>query len=174
MKFIVKDCDPNTGEADEDGYDDEYQLEGVELLTADYMTATYVPNFANAWEELGDEAEVIETYSLTAVAGVKGEFVSMSSNLRDVELGLTFPTFPCSSAAVTNIISLLGMQICDDSASVKDRATTHTLLLSGTFVGGVPVLVRCRMAADTTGVTLEVGVRSNSMAVSELIANAVA
>jgi coatomer protein complex subunit gamma len=26
MKFIVKDCDPATGEADEDGYDDEYQV----------------------------------------------------------------------------------------------------------------------------------------------------
>ena len=24
MKFIVKDCDPNTGEADEEGYNDEY------------------------------------------------------------------------------------------------------------------------------------------------------
>ena len=24
LKFIVKDCDPNTGEADEEGYEDEY------------------------------------------------------------------------------------------------------------------------------------------------------
>ena len=24
MKFIVKDCDPTTGEADDDGYEDEY------------------------------------------------------------------------------------------------------------------------------------------------------
>jgi hypothetical protein len=24
LKFMVKDCDPNTGEADEVGYDDEY------------------------------------------------------------------------------------------------------------------------------------------------------
>ena len=24
LKFIVKDCDPNTGEADDEGYDDEY------------------------------------------------------------------------------------------------------------------------------------------------------
>ena len=24
MKFLVKDCDPNTGEADDEGYDDEY------------------------------------------------------------------------------------------------------------------------------------------------------
>lgn len=24
MKYLVKDCDPNTGEPDDDGYDDEY------------------------------------------------------------------------------------------------------------------------------------------------------
>ena len=24
LKFLVKDCDPNTGEPDDDGYDDEY------------------------------------------------------------------------------------------------------------------------------------------------------
>ena len=24
LKFLVKDCDPNTGEADDEGYDDEY------------------------------------------------------------------------------------------------------------------------------------------------------
>lgn len=24
LKYLVKDCDPNTGEPDDDGYDDEY------------------------------------------------------------------------------------------------------------------------------------------------------
>ena len=45
----------------------------MDLLTADYMLPTYVSSFANAWEELGEDAEVVETYSLTAVAGIKGE-----------------------------------------------------------------------------------------------------
>ena len=32
MKFIVKDCDPTTGEPDnEEGYQDEYALENVEI-----------------------------------------------------------------------------------------------------------------------------------------------
>ena len=26
LKFLVKDCDPNTGEADEEGYEDEYMV----------------------------------------------------------------------------------------------------------------------------------------------------
>ena len=35
LKFIVKDCDPNTGEADDEGYDDEY----VVCTAAVYKTA---------------------------------------------------------------------------------------------------------------------------------------
>ena len=26
LKFVVKDCDPNTGEADDEGYEDEYMV----------------------------------------------------------------------------------------------------------------------------------------------------
>lgn len=132
------------------------------------MSGTYVSSFANAWEDLGEDAEVVETYSLTAVAGVKGENALLPSLISKLEVN------NASVAAVTNIISLLGMQICEDSASVKERATTHTLMLAGIFVGGIPVLVRCRMAADASGVTLEVAVRSKNMAVSEMIANSVA
>lgn len=29
MKFTVKDCDPNTGEIDEEGYEDEYVVRGL-------------------------------------------------------------------------------------------------------------------------------------------------
>ena len=28
LKFLVKDCDPQTGEPDDDGYDDEYVVSG--------------------------------------------------------------------------------------------------------------------------------------------------
>ena len=56
----------------------------------------------------------------------------------------------------------------------KDRPTTHILYLSGIHVGGIPVLVRCRMAyASGSGVTMEVAVRSKDAAVSERVANAV-
>lgn len=32
MKFTVKDCDPNSGEAEEEGYDDEYVVSKELLL----------------------------------------------------------------------------------------------------------------------------------------------
>uniref|UniRef100_A0A8C6XKW2 Coatomer subunit gamma n=1 Tax=Naja naja TaxID=35670 RepID=A0A8C6XKW2_NAJNA len=36
MKFTVRDCDPNTGVPDDDGYDDEYVLEDLELTLSDH------------------------------------------------------------------------------------------------------------------------------------------
>jgi coatomer protein complex subunit gamma len=67
------------------------------------------------------------------------------------------------------------MLACDNTgSSIKDKATTHTLLLSGIFSGGIPVLARCRMAyAPSNGVTMELAVRSTENEVSEKVANAI-
>ena len=67
------------------------------------------------------------------------------------------------------------MLACDGTGSnIKDRATTHTLVMSGIYSGGVPVLARCRMAyAPSSGVTMELSARSKVAAVSDRIANAI-
>jgi hypothetical protein len=39
----------HTGEVEEEGYDDEYQLEDLEVAAADYMSPVMVPNFRKAW-----------------------------------------------------------------------------------------------------------------------------
>ena len=42
LKFVVKDCDPNTGEPDDDvGYDDEY----VVSTESEYMYIHYIVNY---------------------------------------------------------------------------------------------------------------------------------
>lgn len=33
MKYLVRDCDPNTGEPDDDGYDDEYVVRNRKCVT---------------------------------------------------------------------------------------------------------------------------------------------
>lgn len=148
LKFVVKDCDPNTGEPDEEGFEDEYQVEDVDLTAADYVVPTYISEFRKTWEELGAENQVVETYSLTKATSIK--------------------------AAVIDMIENLGMAPCEGTEEVKDKATTHGLLLAGVFAGGIPCMARCRMAFDpTTGVTLEIGVRSGNLCVSEKIANAI-
>ncbi|KAJ6365116.1 hypothetical protein OIU76_029979 [Salix suchowensis] len=45
LRFIVKEVDPSTGEAEEDGVEDEYQLEDLEVVAADYMMKVGVSNF---------------------------------------------------------------------------------------------------------------------------------
>ncbi|KAJ3093493.1 hypothetical protein HK100_006581 [Physocladia obscura] len=81
---------------------------------------------------------------------------------------------PVAETAVTQIIDVLGMEACDNTATVKDKATTHTLLLAGIFVGGASVLVRCRMAYDAgSGVTLEIAARSLDAEVCERIVNSI-
>jgi len=52
LKFVSKEVDPTSGEPEEDGYEDEYQLEEVELgAGGDYIIPNYV-TFASEWEEL--------------------------------------------------------------------------------------------------------------------------
>uniref|UniRef100_A0A8D3BPF1 Coatomer subunit gamma n=1 Tax=Scophthalmus maximus TaxID=52904 RepID=A0A8D3BPF1_SCOMX len=142
MKYLVKDCDPNTGEPDDDGYDDEYVLEDLEVTVADHIQKVLKPNFAAAWEEVGDEFEKEETFALASVRTL--------------------------DEAVGNIISFLGMQPCERSDKVPENKNSHVLFLAGVFRGGHDVLVRARLAlAD--GVTMQVTVRSGEETVVDVI-----
>jgi coatomer subunit gamma len=45
MKFIVKEVDPSTGEVEEDGYEDEYQLEDLEACLSTTPALSYATAF---------------------------------------------------------------------------------------------------------------------------------
>eukprot|EP00126_Sphaerothecum_destruens_P011047 Sdes_comp20849_c0_seq1m17575 len=148
LKFLVKDCDPNTGEADEEGYDDEYVLEEFEISTADFIQAINFGSFTTCWEELGDAAEMEDTFEL--------------SNFSSLEV------------AVENIIGYLGMLPCENSHRVPKDKNSHVLLLSGVFRGGCRVMARCRLGFHpSNGVTMQLTVRSEDVSISELITAAV-
>ncbi|KFO29351.1 Coatomer subunit gamma-2 [Fukomys damarensis] len=74
MKFTVRDCDPNTGVPDEDGYDDEYVLEDLEVSVSDHIQKILKPNFAAAWEEVGDTFEKEETFALSSTKTLEGVY----------------------------------------------------------------------------------------------------
>uniref|UniRef100_A0A8C5RLZ6 Coatomer subunit gamma n=1 Tax=Laticauda laticaudata TaxID=8630 RepID=A0A8C5RLZ6_LATLA len=133
MKFTVRDCDPNTGMPDDDGYDDEYVLEDLELALSDHVQRILKPNFAAAWEEVGDDYEKEETFALSTIKSLE--------------------------EAVNNIVKFLGMQPCERSDKVPENKNSHTLYLAGLFRGGLDVLVRARLALGD-GVTMQVTVRS--------------
>ncbi|MCH98056.1 coatomer subunit gamma-like, partial [Trifolium medium] len=60
LKFIVKEVDPTSGEAEDDGVEDEYQLEDLEVVAADYILKVGVSNFRNAWESLDPDSERVD------------------------------------------------------------------------------------------------------------------
>lgn len=133
MKFTVKDCDPNTGEAEDEGYDDEYVLEDIEVTVVDHIQKVLKPNFGAAWDEVGDEFEKEETFNLSTI-----------KTLED---------------AVGNVIKFLGMQPCERSDKVPENKNAHTLYLAGVFRGGHDILVRAKLVLTDT-VTMQVTARS--------------
>ncbi|PKA57036.1 Coatomer subunit gamma-2 [Apostasia shenzhenica] len=149
LKFIVKEVDPSTGEAEEDGVDDEYQLEDLEVTAADYMLKVPVLNFKNAWDSMGPDCERVDEYGL----GVRESL----------------------GEAVSAVINILGMQPCEGTDVVPNNSRSHTCLLSGVFIGNVKVLVRLSFGIDgPKQVAMKLAVRSEDAAISDAIHEIVA
>jgi len=147
MKFIVKDCDPNTGEPDnEEGYQDEYELEDVEVNVADHVQKVMKASFGASWEEVGAENELEDTYALS---------------------------MPSLEDAIKNIIQFMGMQPCERTERPPEGKNTHVLLLSGVYRGGHDVLVRAKLAFNDGGVAMQLTIRSSDSIVPQIIAQAV-
>ncbi|CAE6466929.1 unnamed protein product [Rhizoctonia solani] len=145
LKFVSKEVDPSSGEPEEDGYEDEYNLEDVELSAADWIRGSFVV-FASDWEKLGHE--VVETFSLGAMESIK--------------------------AACDSLIEILGMEPLGGTENPTSKSV-HALQLSGFVVGGGgKVLARCRMTyAAGDGVTLELGVRAEKEEGARLVIGAI-
>ncbi|EPQ60297.1 Coatomer, gamma subunit [Gloeophyllum trabeum ATCC 11539] len=147
LKFISKECDPATGEPEEEGYPDEYELEELELTAADYIVPTYA-TFSAEWDRLRGGASATETFALSAMDSLK--------------------------AACDSIIEILNMEPLGGS-EVPTSSSVHTLQLSGMLPGGGgKVLVRCRMTYSRgQGVTLELGVRAEKQEACNLVLAAI-
>lgn len=75
LKFTTKEIDPTTGEPEESGYEDEYQVEDLELNGSDYVVPAFASNFNHLWEQVGangEEAE--ETLQLSGVNSIAGKY----------------------------------------------------------------------------------------------------
>jgi coatomer protein complex subunit gamma len=141
LKFVVKDCDPDTGLPDSDeGYDDEYVVEDVDINLSDHVVGISRPNFTASWEELKQERE--ETFALSNAT--------------------TIPE------AVKNIVGFLGMQPCDRTDRVPEGKSSHMVALAGMFRGGIEVLARAKLVLSDE-VNLQLTVRSSDETVAELI-----
>lgn len=75
LKFVSKEVDPASGEPEEEGYEDEYQLEEVELASGgDYIVPSYV-SFSSEWDRLRGGATATETFALSAMESIKGMYI---------------------------------------------------------------------------------------------------
>ncbi|KAJ7611001.1 adaptin N terminal region-domain-containing protein [Roridomyces roridus] len=149
LQFVSKELDPSTGEPEAEGYEDEYQIEEVELSAGgDYIIPSYAA-FGAEWDRLKGAPSVTETFGLgSSVESLK--------------------------AACESIIEVLNMEPLGGT-EVPTSSSVHTLQLSGLVTGGGgKVLVRCRMTySQGVGVTLELGVRAEKQDVCQLVVNAV-
>uniref|UniRef100_A0A1I8HQ01 Coatomer subunit gamma n=1 Tax=Macrostomum lignano TaxID=282301 RepID=A0A1I8HQ01_9PLAT len=147
LRFVVKDCDPATGQPDSDeGYADEYVLEELDIGVCDFVQPVIKPNFSAAWEELAPDSELEDTFALTSMASIVD--------------------------AVQNLVKVLGLAACDRSDKPDPGKSTHTLHLAGVFRGGHDVLARCRLAASGQGVTMNMTVRASDPELSRLFIGA--
>merc|ERR1712228_819962 len=126
LRFQLVTVDPATGEEEGETFEEEYPLEDLEITTSDFMAKVPVGDFRKSWEQVGNENEVLEKFSL------------QFKKLED---------------AVTAVIDFLGMAPCDGTANIKANAGNkpHMLHLSGVFVGGCSVLARAQVAMDPSG-----------------------
>lgn len=75
LKFTSKEVDPTTGEPEDSGYEDEYQIEDLELTGSDYIIPTFAGSFDHVWEQTGANGEELsETLQLSNVKGISGTF----------------------------------------------------------------------------------------------------
>lgn len=76
LKFNLKEIDSTTGEPDETGYDDEYEVEDLELSGSDYILPAIIGSFEHSWEQIGANGEeVSETLQLSNAKGIAGKHV---------------------------------------------------------------------------------------------------
>ena len=147
MKFVVHDCDPNSGEADEQGFPDEYVIDDIEISVGDHIQKVLKPNFAASWDEVGGSNEVEDTYHLSEI-----------ESLED---------------AVKQIIQFLGMQPCERSDKIPEGKVHHVLILSGVYRGGHEILVRAKLVLKD-GVQMQLTVRGTDPTSVAIVAAAIA
>lgn len=149
LKFTSKEIDPTTGEPEEgDGYDDEYQVEDLELTGADYVVPVYAGSFDNVWEQAGAGEEATETLQL-----------SNTKSIAD------------ATEQLTKTLSLQPLE----GTEVALSTSTHTLKLYGKTVTGGKVAAMVRMAFSAkNGVTMKIEVRAEEEGVAALVIGSVA
>ena len=80
LKFTSKEIDPTSGEPEESGYEDEYQVEDLDLTGSDYVIPAFAGSFDHVWEQTGANGEeASETFQLSNVKSISGKLLLFNS-----------------------------------------------------------------------------------------------
>ncbi|KAJ0416762.1 adaptin N terminal region-domain-containing protein [Aspergillus carlsbadensis] len=144
LKFASKEIDPTTGEPEDSGYEDEYQVNDLELTGSDYVVPTFAGSFDHVWEQTGANGEeVSETLQLNNMKGI--------------------------TDATEQLISALSLQPLEGT-DVALSNSTHTLKLFGKTVLGGRVTALIKMAySSKSGVTTKITVRAEEEGVAAAV-----
>ncbi|KFA69789.1 hypothetical protein S40285_02451 [Stachybotrys chlorohalonatus IBT 40285] len=149
LKFTSKEIDPSTGEPEDTGYDDEYEVAEFDLTGSDYIIPTFASNFNHLWEQIG-------------ASGEEAEETLQLSGLKSI------------ADATEQLAKTLSLQPLEGT-DVPVSQSTHTLKLLGKSVNGGRVVANIRMAfSSKSGVTTKIVVRSEEVGVAGLVIAAVA
>lgn len=134
LKFVVKDCDPNTGEPDSDeGYGDEYMLEDLEITVADQVQKLKKTNFVQAWDSANTDGNIIFKYHIICYLIFKNisKCILIFSEWIEMEDIYELSAVNTLQEAVNTILKFLGLSPANLSEKVNEGVHTHTLLASG-------------------------------------------
>lgn len=83
LRFTTKEIDPTTGEPDEGGYEDKYEVEDLELVGSDYVVPAFAGSFDHVWEQTGahgeEASETLKLASTKSIAGKSPKFFPLSN-----------------------------------------------------------------------------------------------
>lgn len=145
LSYTSKDIIDSEGGIDpaDEGLEDEYQIEDLEISAGDFITPMYNSNFSSIFDQLPEEES-----SVVSVAGVNGLEAAV------VKLTKTFNGMPL-----------------DGSDYVPADSTSHVLKLLGKDVWGGKVGVLVRLALTSGKVMAKVQARSETEGFAAIVAN---
>jgi len=114
-RLLPRTCLTCAGEPVGDASGEVYPVNDVEVGPADFVAKVATPDFRAAWEALGTDGELVESFALP---------------------------FKTVHEAVAAVVDLLGMVACEGTGTVKVGVTKHSALLSGVFLGDIKALAR--------------------------------
>lgn len=165
LKFTTKEIDPSSGEPDENGYEDEYEVEALELTGSDYIVPAFAGSFDHVWEQTGANGEeASETLQLSNMKSLSGKTPDRHHQIR------------CLSYvdATEQLATALSLQPLDGTDVVLQNST-HTLKLYGKTVYGGRVVGVVKMAYSAkSGVTVKVSVRAEEEGLAPAVVASVA